>query len=195
MQRYYDLLGSEAKCHNHVCSFQLTVGSSIANITFLSKAQSQPPVRADRAVPLQDIIEHLRHQPRPGAGCTRGEPLDNNQKFIYHGSCLGHFSGLRHIILHRSLTGAVDVYKSRDGTTDEDALLLDVMEDLGDISEDLSKSNPGEDQAVERIKRMPSPCVDMLRKVKTMGRRTAWRSIKMAWASMRAPRRGAEAQE
>jgi len=87
-------------------------------------------------------------------------------------------------------SGAVGVYRSLDGTLDENARLGDVMDDLHLIAEDLKTGSPGKTPLDRALKKLAENCLDdskelqdILQKLSVKGKRTAWKSLKASLAS------------
>ena len=89
------------------------------------------------------------------------------------------------------VTGAREIYRSANGTLDENAHLEDIMVDLDSIADDLNKTSPGRTRAERAIKQLAEDCqgesaelLGKLRKLKVRGKKTAWKSLKAKFASL-----------
>jgi hypothetical protein len=89
------------------------------------------------------------------------------------------------------VTGAREIYRSANGTLDENAHLEDIMVDLDSIADDLNKTSPGRTRAERAIKQLAGDCqvesaalLDILRKLKVRGKKTVWKSLKAKFASL-----------
>lgn len=91
------------------------------------------------------------------------------------------------------ITGTVEIYRSTDGSSDENARLEDVTSDLRALAESLEQGNPVKTQAERNLKRLAGDCredaqtlLDLLESMNVTGsRRTLWRSLQAKWKSLR----------
>ncbi|KAM0544351.1 hypothetical protein ACHAPJ_011887 [Fusarium lateritium] len=100
------------------------------------------------------------------------------------------------------ITGAIEIYRAPDGSSAADARLQDVLNDLGDLAEELEKTFHASTRAERNIKNLAQECGedaqelrDILRGLKMTGRRTPWKSVKAKWMSMRAESRVEELKD
>ncbi|KAF4965715.1 hypothetical protein FSARC_6498 [Fusarium sarcochroum] len=100
------------------------------------------------------------------------------------------------------ITGAIEIYRAPDGSSAADARLQDVLNDLGDLVEELEKTFHAATKAEKNIKSLAQECGedaqelrDILRELKMTGRRTPWKSVKAKWMSMRAESRVGELKD
>jgi hypothetical protein len=90
------------------------------------------------------------------------------------------------------VSGAVEIYHSIDGTLEENAYLEDVMGDLRSIAEDLSQGGPRKTKSERNLQLIAEDChkdskslLNILEELRVPGKRTPWKSLKTAWASLR----------
>ncbi|KAJ4264312.1 hypothetical protein NW762_005508 [Fusarium torreyae] len=100
------------------------------------------------------------------------------------------------------ITGAIEIYRAPDGSSAADARLQDILNDLGDLVEELEKTFHAATKAEKNIKSLAQECgedtrelKDILRGLKMAGRRTPWKSVKAKWMNMRAESRVEELKE
>ncbi|KAJ0115527.1 hypothetical protein J7T55_010349 [Diaporthe amygdali] len=91
------------------------------------------------------------------------------------------------------LGGAVEIYRSVDGTLDENARLDDVKDDLDSLSDLLGVKPPCKTKAERRIARIAEDCRDDSNTLRDLlaeiaggkNKRAFWRSLKASWSSIR----------
>jgi len=89
------------------------------------------------------------------------------------------------------VTGALEVYRSVDGTLEENARLERVIGDLNSIVDDLGKKGGGGCRSERAIRDLAVECqadaellVDILKSLKVPGRRTLWKSVTAQWKAL-----------
>ncbi|KAJ4386171.1 hypothetical protein N0V93_009064 [Gnomoniopsis smithogilvyi] len=92
------------------------------------------------------------------------------------------------------VAGTWEIYRSPDGTSDENAQLEDVIEDLKSLTDSLASQAqiPAKTTAENKIKRLAQYCqedsqtlLDLLSGLRIVGkRRTIWRSLNSKWKSI-----------
>lgn len=88
--------------------------------------------------------------------------------------------------------GTVEIYRSPDGTSDENARLEDVMDDVKSLAESLQAGVSVRTKAERNIKRLAQDCQEdaeellgLLSEMKVPGKRkTVWRSLGAKWMSI-----------
>ena len=89
------------------------------------------------------------------------------------------------------VTGAREIYRSANGTLDENKHLEDIMGDLDSIADDLNETSPGGTRAERAIKQLAKDCqaesaalLVILGTLKVRGKKTVWKSLKAKFESL-----------
>lgn len=89
------------------------------------------------------------------------------------------------------VTGAAEIYHSPNGTSDKNARLEDVIDDLESLAESLQNGATVKTRAEKKIKRLAQDCqadaeelLDLLSKLRATNRRSVWSSLMAKWKSL-----------
>jgi len=89
------------------------------------------------------------------------------------------------------IAGSLEIYRSLDGSLQENARLEDVIDDLDSIAEDLEKTTSGRTKSERAIRRLAEECrsdakvlLDILKQLK-VPKRSIWKSVYAKWRALR----------
>ncbi|KAL3443588.1 hypothetical protein BJX65DRAFT_311748 [Aspergillus insuetus] len=90
------------------------------------------------------------------------------------------------------VAGTYEVYRSASGATAENEDITTVISDLKEVTSELDVDIPGRGKHEKALKALATKCADLsgqllavLEKLKTPGKTSAWKSIRVKWSSMR----------